>query len=179
LRLSIGSQLPASLRRTCWWALEGHVLAGPHPFAPGRSLLGSLLDLGVTDFVDLTQPGEAGTRDYAAAARGAARMRGIETLVTRTPIPDMGTPPPAEARRILDHLAARVATGEITYMHCRAGIGRSGTVAALLLVERGSSPPEACAEVNRRRRETDFAQQRSPETAEQLALISGWRPGAG
>jgi atypical dual specificity phosphatase len=169
-----GHALPPALRRTCWWAVDGRLLAGPHPLTSERRLFDSLLDLGVRAFVDLTEKGETGTRDYATVARRAADGRAAETSFTRMAIADMGTPGSRRAREIVGLLADGVKAGETTYVHCREGIGRTGMVVALLLVELGATPAQALEELDRRRRGTVWADRRSPETDAQIALVSSW-----
>jgi hypothetical protein len=73
------------------------------------------------------------------------------------PIPDAGVPDAAfeeawwtvgaEARRVL-------LDGGRVLLHCRAGLGRTGMIAARLLVEFGDSPDAAIATVRRARRDT-------------------------
>ncbi|MFN3938425.1 MAG: protein-tyrosine phosphatase family protein [Gemmobacter sp.] len=48
-------------------------------------------------------------------------------------------------------LRAALAGGEGVVIHCRAGVGRTGTVAARLLVELGETPDAAIAAVRRAR----------------------------
>jgi protein-tyrosine phosphatase len=61
------------------------------------------------------------------------------------------------------------------YVHCHAGIGRTGTVAACWLVRQGRAPSDALAELQRLRRDTRDAASASPETAAQRAFVAAWR----
>jgi hypothetical protein len=50
------------------------------------------------------------------------------------PVPDLHAPPVNAAVGFLGHLSDMVTSGETVLMHCGAGIGRAGTLAAGLLV---------------------------------------------
>nr|WP_264185419.1 dual specificity protein phosphatase family protein [Roseicella aerolata] len=68
----------------------------------------------------------------------------------RLPIPDM-RPPGVAARAAWPGIAAALrsvwAAGGHVAVHCAAGLGRSGTVAACLLLEAGIAPGQAIAMV--------------------------------
>jgi protein-tyrosine phosphatase len=54
------------------------------------------------------------------------------------PIVDRGVPASiAEANTLFERIASLVASGEPAYVHCRAGIGRSGLVTAGILIHLG------------------------------------------
>ncbi|QCI66654.1 dual specificity protein phosphatase family protein [Phreatobacter stygius] len=79
--------------------------------------------------------------------------QGIRWL--RYPVADYGTPQDLPAwRAMADELRAALDLGGRLVIHCRAGLGRSGMIAARLLVERGL--PAAAA----------------------IAIVRGARPGA-
>ena len=63
------------------------------------------------------------------------------------PIPDLHAPPLEEARSLLQRLRTLVESGEVLLVHCGAGIGRAGTVAAGLLLTMGVPADEALATV--------------------------------
>lgn len=79
-----------------------------------------------------------------------AEANGLQTL--HAPIPDGGTPASPEA---MDALAQRILTwldaGEGVFLHCWAGLGRTGTVAAACLIARGFSAVEALELVRKTR----------------------------
>ncbi|WP_158971302.1 phosphatase domain-containing putative toxin [Chachezhania sediminis] len=64
----------------------------------------------------------------------------------RVPIPDM-SPPPADTEDLLDQIFATargvMARGHAVAIHCMAGLGRTGTVAARLIIDFGMNPAEA------------------------------------
>lgn len=70
------------------------------------------------------------------------------------PIPDMGVPGVAfEARWTVaaSALHALIAEGQVVALHCHGGRGRTGTIAARLLVEMGHAPAVAIARVREAR----------------------------
>jgi protein-tyrosine phosphatase len=82
------------------------------------------------------------------------------------PIPDRHIPSsPSEVTPILDNLEEELATGNNIVIHCRQGVGRSGMIAACLLVMRGMSAESAIREVEKVRGTA------VPETEEQRRWI--------
>jgi ADP-ribosyl-[dinitrogen reductase] hydrolase len=78
----------------------------------------------------------------------AARARGLEWL--HLPIRNLGIPGAAWEAQWRDAgaaLRAELAGGGRFAMHCYAGLGRTGMIAARLLVEHGLAPAEAIARV--------------------------------
>ncbi|KAG1667516.1 hypothetical protein FOA52_013706 [Chlamydomonas sp. UWO 241] len=66
------------------------------------------------------------------------------------PIEDGGVPSQDALAKLLDDLKARLAAGEVLYVHCAGGKGRSGTVtSALLAAVYGISADEALTRVRR------------------------------
>lgn len=82
------------------------------------------------------------------------------------PIADRQVPAsPSEVAPILDELDAELASGKNVVIHCRQGIGRSGMMAACLLVLRGIGPDSAVQQLEKVRGTP------VPETAEQRRWI--------
>jgi atypical dual specificity phosphatase len=126
-----------------YWATPA-LLACEYPWAPSTPTpkLDALLLAGVRTFVDLTEPGEL--RPYAASALAArARAVGIDACSIEYfnfPIQDRETPPSKEfVMEVLAVLADVEARGRIAAVHCRGGIGRTGTIVGCWLVQRGSA----------------------------------------
>jgi len=60
------------------------------------------------------------------------------------PIPDVTAPSDLEgAGRLVDAIVDAMSAGETVVVHCRGGLGRSGTIAACCLVAGGRAPVEA------------------------------------
>jgi protein-tyrosine phosphatase len=72
-------------------------------------------------------------------------------------------------REILDELAAAIDEGRTVYVHCRGGIGRTGTVVGCWLVRGGSSGEEAITTIAALRGDSF-----SPETREQHEFVRAW-----
>jgi len=127
-----------------YWVIPGRLLAGKYP--GGKNLLemerrlGPLLDAGFDGFLDLTEAGEVpGYENYLP-----------ETVsYVRKAITDHGVPrDPAYMGEILAALDEMLTAGRRVYVHCRAGIGRTGTVVACHLIEQGLTPAAALVRLN-------------------------------
>jgi protein-tyrosine phosphatase len=103
---------------------------------------------------------ELGLADEAKAAE-AARVE-----YTSFPIPDRGVP--SSASRLASLIAAisrALMAGKNVALHCRQGLGRSGLIAAAVLVASGLDPERAIETISLARG------QAIPETPEQRAWI--------
>jgi protein tyrosine phosphatase (PTP) superfamily phosphohydrolase (DUF442 family) len=84
------------------------------------------------------------------------------------PIRDFGTPEVAAAHLVVAQVVGALASEHSVVIHCRAGIGRSSTVAALVLREEGLTAVEAFTAVSRARG------MRVPETKRQRRYVEQW-----
>jgi protein-tyrosine phosphatase len=86
---------------------------------------------------------EMGLRDEASEVR----IQGME--FTSFPIPDLQIPrSEAKWAEVLEKVSLALSSGKNVLVHCRQGIGRSGLVAACLLVKKGMSPGAAVESVS-------------------------------
>lgn len=161
----------------CYW-VHDQLLAGEYPGGwDERSLKAAvrrLLDAGVTFFVDLTEEREKGLRSYVRVLRAQAKAMGRMVEHCRMPIPDFKTPTVGQMKDILGTLDGAMANGHAVYVHCYAGIGRTGTVIGCYLVRHGRSGREALDELVRLRRGTVLENAFSPATEEQRKLVYDW-----
>ena len=117
----------------------------------------SLLEVEEANELDLT--GEA---DYCQA-------NDVEFVAF--PIPDRGVPSSRDDTfRLVKSLEAKLVTGKAVGIHCRQGIGRSGMIAACLLVSSGVSSDEAFSRLSEARGLS------IPETDEQRAWVDAFAP---
>jgi protein-tyrosine phosphatase len=118
------------------WLCGKHFI-GPDPEA-------ALQRVGATGVVCLNEAAELTDR-YPDYVRWLGANQPARALWY--PIPDLHAPPPEAAVGLLDELQTRLASGQSLLMHCGAGIGRAGTMAAGLLIALGVPLPEAVTHV--------------------------------
>lgn len=166
-----------------YWVPGLALLAGEYPGALSEAAaaakLDSLLNGGVTSFVDLTAPAD-GMLPYDGLLRAAARERGSHVTYRRMEIPDMDVTGLEEMRAILSHIDAEMHAGRTVYVHCWGGVGRTGTVVGCMLTERGVTGDDALAEVARLFATMSPAKLRrhpegSPQTERQRAMVRHWQ----
>ena len=118
-----------------YWVVPGRLLVGEHPGSKSRAdamdRMRRFLAAGVTCFVDLTDPSEVPSYE---ALLPFATLDGRRVQYLREPIPDHGVPAGREVMaRVLAMIDDALAADHVVYVHCRAGIGRSATVAGCWL----------------------------------------------
>ncbi|HEY5810955.1 MAG TPA: ADP-ribosylglycohydrolase family protein [Povalibacter sp.] len=165
--------LRASPIANSYWVEPGRLLAGEYPGSPSRTetldRIQRLLQAGVNTFIDLTEAGELAP--YASLLPAAMATH------ERFPIRDHSLPmSPQHMTRILDAIQAALAQGRCVYVHCRAGIGRTGTTIGCYLVRTGLASEQAIDHLQGLWQQC--ARSKSwpavPETDEQYQFVLDW-----
>ena len=136
-------------------SMDGGIDEIPLPGVPGRLWLcgkhvvgpdaeAALARAGADTVVCLNEAAELDDR-YPAYVEWL-REQPIERVVW-FPIPDLHAPSLDEVLPVVEDLHRRLRTGDRLLVHCGAGIGRAGTMAALLLIRLGLDEEAALAHV--------------------------------
>lgn len=129
------------------WIICGHLMAGDRSSLDKEDGLKAIMGAGVSTIVNLqTKPENKIAVPYdkrAVAIRAKTRFR-------EQPIPDQCVADDAQIAALLEDLLEMLNNGEVLYVHCRGGHGRTGTICALLLGHLyGLSANEAMARMQR------------------------------
>ena len=148
------------------WIEDGQLVAGRHPCAwspaEAEREVEALLEVGVTLFLDLTQPGEL--VPYERLLRNGSRH-------VRLPVRDFTVPSEEQILVVLDLIDSELQAGGIVYVHCWAGCGRTGVVVGCWLVRHGAEPGVALERIAEARGPG------CPQTLEQRLAVLGWERG--
>jgi len=133
------------------WVAPGRVARGeqPHDRLGGYAYL---RDVGVTCLLCLREARErrnvvAGRPFHAFRVEDEAEQSMAHGLqLVHVPFEDRTIPPAEGLLQALEALEAQLALGETVYIHCMAGIGRTGLVAALWRLAQGDAGDDAADE---------------------------------
>jgi hypothetical protein len=148
------------------------LLAGEHPYgeddADTRERLIRMRDAGVDYFIDLTQQNEM--PEYAHLL--AANTKYLRSAIRDVEVPDEF----AQMREIQSRIRAGLIFGRCIYVHCRAGIGRTGMVAGCYLAEQTLDGKAALAQLNSLWQQSERAKSwpKVPQTSKQARYIVRW-----
>jgi hypothetical protein len=155
-----------------YWVIPGKLLGGEYPGgdteAETHRRLRELALAGVDCYVNLTRPGELPPYHTALPAG---------TGYFHLPILDHGLPvDPTFMREIQAVVGSALEARRCVYVHCRMGIGRTGTVLGCRLVEDGLSGADALDELNRAWQQCARSSRwpSIPETREQREYVTAW-----
>ncbi len=155
-----------------YWVIPDQFMAGEYPGhrfdeAQTPKRLDALLEAGITTFIDLTMPGER--IPYTPILRERAGYYHVKIHYHQYSIGDFGIPTPANMHSILDTIHHAIASGSKPYIHCWAGMGRTGTAVGCYFVEMKMSGKDALSKVDRL---CYYAP--SPQTQEQKDFVRNW-----
>jgi ADP-ribosylglycohydrolase len=173
------AEIPPRPLPATYWLVPGRLLVGEHPGSQSRAdamdRLRRFLVAGVTCFVDLTEPGELPSYE-GLLPFATPDGRRVEYL--REPLRDHGVPSgPETVQRVIAMIDDALAAGHVVYLHCRAGIGRSATIAGCWLAARdGDTSADPLARLQSLWQQSARSQGWPvvPETEEQAQFVRGW-----
>lgn len=155
-----------------YWVIPGAILAGEHPYgadeAETRKRLDRLCGAGIDYFIDLTEVGEM--PDYS-------RLLPKNTHYLRCAIRDTEVPGDiAQMQQLQSRIHNARTLGRRIYIHCRAGIGRTGVVVGCHLAEEGLDGDSALRQLNDlwSRCARSQAWPTVPQTPEQTDYVRDW-----
>jgi Dual specificity phosphatase, catalytic domain len=155
-----------------YWVVPDRVLAGEYPGgsddASTRTRLERLQQAGIDSFIDLTEDGEMPPYRHLLPAH----TEYLRSAIVDTRVPNNVS----QTRELLAALNAAIARRQGVYVHCRAGIGRTGLVIGCFLAEQEGGGKAALKTLNHLWRQSERAASwpRVPQTAEQADYVRHW-----
>jgi predicted protein tyrosine phosphatase len=158
----------------CYWVASSKLLAGEYPRnkddKSSQEKINALLRSGVKAFIDLTEENE-GLLPYCGLIGAASHQR--------FPVRDTSIPASPDATiAILDAIDGHIECGQLVYVHCLGGVGRTGVIIGCWLARHGLGGEEALLRLRELWRQCPkSAFRKSPERPEQEQYILSWEAG--
>lgn len=155
-----------------YWVIPGRLLAGEYPGGDddteARRRLGRLREAGVDSYVDLTEEGELPSYRHLLPKQADY----LRCAIADTRVPNNVE----QTQELLAAIRAALARERRVYVHCRAGIGRTGLVIGCFLADEESNGRTALKILNRLWRQSERAAvwPKVPQTAEQADYVRLW-----
>ena len=163
-----------------YWVIKDQLLAGAYPGGSDeeitRQKIRALLNENISCIIDLTRPEDPyfPFQSYLQEEAGEFSQK-VEWF--NFPIADYDAPSEAMIVKILDMIDESLAKNEKVYVHCIAGIGRTGTVVGCYLARHGLTGAEALKQLEFLRKDVASWWRRSPESEEQIDFVVKWQTG--
>jgi Dual specificity phosphatase, catalytic domain len=155
-----------------YWVIPERFLAGEHPFGENphdaQNRFAALRAAGIDFFLDLTEIGER---------PAYKRLLHRNASYVRYPIVDCGIPASDDQmRQIQAVIRAALAENQKLYIHCHAGIGRTGLVVGCYLADEGLGGKAALQKLNKLWQQSERSKSwpAIPQTAEQANYVRQW-----
>jgi hypothetical protein len=155
-----------------YWVIPGRVLAGEYPGGAedhdALARLARLEQAGINFFVDLTEEGELPPYRHLLPAQ----TEYLRSAIVDTRVPNNVS----QTQEVLTNIRAALARGRAVYVHCRAGIGRTGLIIGCFLADEESNGKTALKILNRLWLQSERAVSwpQVPQTAEQADYVRRW-----
>jgi protein-tyrosine phosphatase len=155
-----------------YWVVPGKFLAGEYPRdydeESTQATINALVQSGISVFIDLTHNTD-NLLPYSYLLETALHLR--------FPIRDTSIPDSTDVTAaILDAIDHHIRQGEMVYLHCLGGIGRTGVIVGCWLARHGFPGQAALARLRELWKHCPKSIYRlSPETEEQEQYIVNWK----
>lgn len=167
-----------------YWVEKEKLLAGAYPGSPDAEKaavkLSRLFNCGIRHIINLMEPDETdhkgkSFKPYDDLFIEIAGKYNIPVKCTRYPIVDLSVPDAETMAAILDEIDHAAANHRPVYVHCRGGIGRTGTVVGCYLIRhRLANTDNVLDRIQRLRQYDPTSHIVSPETRQQINMVKKW-----
>jgi Protein-tyrosine phosphatase len=169
------SNLPPTPERpfaNTYWVIPGRLLAGEYPGGSNDMealpRLASLHSVGINSFIDLTEEGELPPYRHLLTTKS----RHFRSAIVDAAVPNNVS----QVRHLLMTIQEGLDQRHGLYVHCRAGIGRTGLVIGCFLAHTEGDGKKALKLLNRLWTQSERAKQwpKVPQTAAQANYVKQW-----
>ncbi len=160
----------------CYWVEPNKLLAGEYPRnideKSSQKKINALLSFGVTVFIDLTEKDDK-LSPYSNMIGEATHLQ--------FPIKDASVPESTKlTTTVLDTIDKYIEQGEMVYVHCWGGVGRTGVIIACWLARHGYKGDKTLSRLRELWQQCPKSKiKQSPETFEQEKYILNFAENCG